>query len=328
LKWTWLGELPLTDNIAIRVVQEPGGCQRIGDKYYLLVGGFYPGNFEYATSTFISEQPTGPFRPDYPAFRLNGYSGRELVALWAAYCRLPDDLLLSNYILDPGGRFWWHAPLKTVVVDGAGHLRMGYWKGNDALKGSELPCGTEQIRLAPAGSNNDLFVTQEQVNLKAPPFPQIRWITPGKPNIALAFFDTVFDLDKGCVVEGSMKVTAIDGLVFPAIGISLEQNNQEATAILFETWAQTEIGTLRWSDQPRFDSRDITGTGCATVAGIPSGETCLFRLLIRKGIFEIYLNDLLVQTYSAKDLTGRIGFVVQDGQGTFDRPRVWEMNLP
>ena len=40
------------------------------------------------------------------------------------------------------------------------------------------------------------------------------------------------------------------------------------------------------------------------------------------------LNDLLVQTYSAEHLTGRIGFIVQDGQGTFEHPKAWEMSLP
>ena len=231
-------------------------------------------------------------------------------------------------MLDPGGRFWWHAPLKTPVVDGAGHLRMGYWKGNEALKGASLPCEIGQIHPAFPESGADIDTSGEQVTIKAPALPQVRWITPGKPNMALAFLDTAYDFDKGCVVEGFLKVTGTDGLVFPAVGICLEQKNQEGTAILFETWGQTEIGTLRWSEQPRFESRDRTGFGCATVAGIQPGETGLFRLLIRKGIFEIYLNDLLVQTYSAENLTGRIGFMVQDGQGTFGPPKVWEMNLP
>lgn len=328
LKWTWLGELPLTDHIDIRVVQEPGGCQRIGNLYYLLVGGFYPGSFEYAVGTYISEQPTGPFRPDYPAFRLNGYSGRDLVALWACYCRLPNEQLLSNYMLDPGGLFWWHAPLKSAVVDRAGHLRMGYWKGNEVLKGSPKACDISRIQLAALGTNGDVAVSQDQVTLQAPPLPQLRWITPNRPNIALAFLDTTFDFDKGCVLEGSMKVTGHDALVFPAVGICLEQANQEATAILFETWGQTEIGTCRWPDQPRFESRDITGFGCATVAGIPLDKTCSYRLLIRKGIFEIYLDNLLVQTFSALNLTGRIGLIVQDGKGTFDCPKAWEMTLP
>jgi hypothetical protein len=63
------------------------------------------------------------------------------------------------------------------------------------------------------------------------------------------------------------------------------------------------------------------------VAGIPSGVSCSFRILIRKGIFEVYLNDLLVQTFAAENLTGRIGFVVQDGKGTLENFKAWEMSL-
>ncbi len=326
MKWKWMGELPLTDNIPIRVVQEPGGCQRIGNRYYLLVGGFYPGSFEYATSTYISDTPAGPYRPDYPAFRLNGYSGRELVALWAGYCRLPHETLLTNYMLDPGGHFWWHAPLKSAVVDNAGHLHMGYWKGNEALKGTELPCDVNRAGVVSPRTKDTLVITSDLLTLKAPAHPQIRWITPGAPNLAVALLDTSFDMDKGCVVEGSLSVKATDGLVFPAAGICLEQNNQEATAVLFETWGQTEIGTLYCSEAPRFEPKDRTGFGCATVAGIPVGETCSYRFLIHKGIFEIYLNDLLVQTFSAAHLTGRIGFLVQDGEATFTCPKAWEMS--
>ena len=43
------------------------------------------------------------------------FSGRDLVALWAGYCRTPHGLLLTNYMLDPVGHFWWHAPLKSPV---------------------------------------------------------------------------------------------------------------------------------------------------------------------------------------------------------------------
>jgi hypothetical protein len=328
LKWTWVGELPLTDNLSVRVVQEPGGCQRIGNKFYLLVGGFFPGSFEYAVATYVSERPAGPFSPDYPAFRLNGYSGRDLVALWACYCRLPGETLMSNYMLDPGGSFWWHAPLKTPVVDQAGHLHMGYWKGNEALKGTELPCEFGPLPLASPEMNGKASASEDHATLSAPALPQVRWITPDKPNMAFAFLDTKLDFDKGCVVEGSMKVTGTNALVFPAMGICLEQEGKQAAAVLFETWGQTEIGTLAWSGQPSFASRDRTGFGCATVAGMPAGTTCSYRLLLRKEIFEIYLNDLLVQTWSAAKLTGRIGFVVQDGEGVFGRPKAWEMTLP
>jgi hypothetical protein len=47
-----------------------------------------------------------------------------------------------------------------------------------------------------------------------------------------------------------------------------------------------------------------------------------------ENVFECYLDDLLVQTYSIKDFTGRIGFVVQDGEGTFSDLKAREMSLP
>lgn len=328
LKWHWLGELPLSGDISFRVVQEPGGCQRFGDTYYLLVGGFLPGGFEYAVATYIANHPTGPFYPDYPAFRLNGYSGRELVALWAGYCRLPDETLFTNYVLDPGGQFWWHAPLKSTVVDDAGHLHMGYWHGNEALKGTRLSeTSANPHRVFPDSPGITTF-SEKEVAIAAPAFPHVRWITPDKPNIVCAFAGPVLDFDAGCIVEGTMRVSGTDGIAFPAAGIALEQTNQEAVAILFGTWGQTLIGRLSYHDAPHFGPADITGFGCATVAGMPAGKACSYRLLIRKGIFEVYLDDLLVQTCSGDNLTGRIGFIVQDGKGTFDWPRIWTMSLP
>lgn len=328
MHWNWIGDFPFTDNLNIRVVQEPGGCQHIGDLFYLLVGGFYPGSFEYAVATFVSEKPTGPFRPDYPAFRLNGYSGRNVVALWAGYCRTPNEPLLTNYILDPGGRFWWHAPLKSAVVDGAKHLRMGYWKGNEALKGAELPCDMSQPEPAWPGAKEGLTAASDRVTIKAVPQPSPRWITPGAPAIGAAFLTTAYDGDTGFIVEGSLRVNAIHGLVFPGIGICLEEKASQAATVLFETWGQTEIGTLSCAESPRFTPEDCTAFGCATVAGIAPGATCHFRLLFRKNIFEMYLDDLLVQTYSTANATGRIGLVVQDGDGTLSDVHAWEMKLP
>ena len=45
-----------------------------------------------------------------------------------------------------GAAFWWHAPLKKAVVDADGHLRPGYWSGNDAMKGDPIPDSTAGLR--------------------------------------------------------------------------------------------------------------------------------------------------------------------------------------
>lgn len=326
VKWSWVMDYPLTDDLNVRVVQEPGGCERIGDTFYLLVGGFFPGSFNYAVATYLSENPMGPFRPDYPAFRLNGHSGRNVVALWAGFCRTPDEVLMTNYILDPGGTFWWHPPLKTAVVD-QGHLRMGYWRGNDALKGPELPVDLSHCESLATAWNGSVVPAEDRLRVTAPLRPHLRWLTSGEPNLGLAMKEKPLDIDEGFILEGTMKIVPGNRVTFPAIGLCLEEEGQKGTAVLFGTWEQTDIGLLDWSGPLRFDSQDRTGFGCATVAGIPNSQTCPFRLLFRENLFECYLNDLLVQTYFTNSPTGRIGFVVQDGEGVFENVRAWKMDL-
>lgn len=326
VKWTWVMDYPFTDDMNVRVVQEPGGIERIGDTYYLLVGGFFPGNFGYAVATYISEDPMGPFRPDYPAFRLNGSSGRAVVGIWAGFCRTPDEMLMTNYIIDPGGTFWWHAPMKTAVVDD-GHLRMGYWKGNDALKGRELPIGLSDCAKTGGDWNGSVTPSDDRLVVNAPLHPHRWWLTSGEPNVGLAMTNAPLDLDKGIVLEATMRVVAGNSITFPAVGICIEEEGQRGTAVLFGTWEETLIGALDWSSGLRFEAEDRTGFGCATVAGIPHNQPCVFRLLLRANIFECYLNDRLVQTYFVQSPTGRIGFLVQDGEATFHAVRAWEMEL-
>ncbi len=329
VRWHWESDFAFSDNVPARIVQEPGGCERIGDLYYLLVGGFYHGSFNYSVGTFVSESPTGPFRPDYPAFRLTGNGGRRMVSLWAGYCRTPQELLISNYIVDPGGQVFWHAPLKRAVVDGGRHLRLGYWQGNEALKGDSLPVDLSRCAaVAPTAAG--VQATASRVELGAAPRQAVWWQTPTTPETVVALLDrSPFDLARGVVIEGKLRVVPAPGgdLIFSAVGLVLEGPAGEGTGILFGTCGQTDLGPLTWTVAARLESADRIGFGCATVAGIPSGKVCTFRLLWRRDLFEIYLDDLLVQTYYTTHASGRIGFVVQDGQAVFEDVRAWAMTL-
>lgn len=329
VRWRWTSDFAFTDNLQVRIVQEPGGCERIGDRYYLLVGGFYPGSFNYSVATFVSESPTGPFRPDYPAFRLTGNGGRRLVALWAGFCRTPEALLVTNYIVDPGGQLFWHAPLKRAVVGADGHLRLGYWQGNEALKGEPMALDLSRCAAAPPAAAGGLRATADRVDLAVTPQQTVWWQTPTTPVGAVAMLDQPLDPARGVVVEGRLRVAPAPGgdLIFPAVGLVLEETPQTGTAVLFGTSGQTDLGRLTWAGPYRFESEDRIGFGCATVAGIPGGKVCSFRLLWRRDLFEVYLDDLLVQTYSTTQASGRIGFVVQDGQATFEGLRAWTMSL-
>ena len=93
-------------------------------------------------------------------------------------------------------------------------------------------------------------------------------------------------------------------------------------------WRRSHVGKLTYSlEAVGFVSQDVTGPGCATVTGVGAGETCTFRLLIRKNMFELYVNDLLFQTFVTGETTGRIGFVAQNGKVTLADVKAWEMNL-
>ena len=58
------------------------------------------------------------------------------------------------------------------------------------------------------------------------------------------------------------------------------------------------------------------------------------RLLIRKNMFELYVDDMFVQTFNTTHAPGsigatpqRIGFIAQNGQGLLGNLRVWSMDL-
>jgi sucrose-6-phosphate hydrolase SacC (GH32 family) len=340
VKWKWKEDFRLSD--PNWKIIEVGGVEQIGGKYYLTSGWVQalPGDLNYSTLTFVSEDPEGPFRPDYEALRLNGHSGQTTVALWARFCRLPEELLMTNYIVDVHSEVqtWWHAPMKKAVADKDGHLRMGYWKGNDAIKGNSVPLkpgNCKQIFPLPEsqsdGKETTLRIEGEAVLLERPPGINPGYISYADPRAAVVLLNEQFDTQKGFVLEGRMKVDPSNpGILskgLPGIGLYFEEQPDLGTVVLFHTCHLTEIGTMRLNGDSHFDCRDRTGFGCAAVAGIMESTASDFRLLFRCDIFELYLNDLLVQTFCTNGATGRIGFIVRDGQAIFDNLRAWEMNL-
>jgi hypothetical protein len=340
VKWKWEGDYKLSDpNWSII---EAGGCGHIDGKYYVTSGWVQalPGDFNYSTLTYVSEEPDGPFRPDFEALRLNGHSGFITVALWARFCRLPDELLITNYIVDVHSEIqtWWHAPMKKAVVDKSGHLRMGYWQGNEAIKGNSVPLhlrNSTQLFPSPDSQSDKakaaLTIDGDVIQLMRQPGINPSYIGYADPRAAVALLDEQFDTQKGFVLEGRMKVDPLNqGILskgIPGIGLFFEEQAEQGTAVMFHTNRLTEIGTLQLANDAHFDCKDRIGFGCAAVAGISESSASTFRLLFRSDIFELYLNDLLVQTFYTNGATGRVGFIVRDGQAIFDNLRAWDMNL-
>ena len=318
---------------------EIGGCQAIGGRYYLVGGWFnYMGSTGYGVYTLVGDTPRGPFRADAAAYRLCGNSGRW-VALWARFCPTDQDLLVNGYMYS--GHTYetgdtWLPPLKQAVVDAGGHLRLGYWRGNEALKGTPLDVdlrGCTQVYPATSDGGGACDVSAQRLAIEAQP-ERNSILRTGVP-ATVAVLDQAFDFDRGVVIEGTLQATCRDRrLAASSAGLYLEEEPGAGTAILLHSYGRTEIGKLTLSDRREFQVEDTIGPGCAAPAGVRPHTSQGFRLLIRKNMFELYLDDMLVQTFNTTHEPGsagitprRIGFLAENGQVVFENVRAWSMNL-
>jgi len=286
---------------------EWGGCERIGGKYYLIGGTSGYVCQGYSMYTFVADYPCGPFRPDAEAYRLSG-SSKDCVAWLAAWARGKDnELLVSNYAsVAPGDNHApWMLPLRKPVVGEDGHLRLAWWPGNRTLKGENLALEKDNLAL-PEGD--------------------------GKSEYHTAWLNSDFNLDEGVVVEGAIRANA--DAPCPAAGFLFDEGTDQTMALLLGIGAregrETHIGRLRPDGQGglEFLSQDVTGSGCATVTGIEDGRTYGFRLLVRMTFFELYVDDMLVQTFVYRPASGRIGVVARGARLEVAELKAWRMSLP
>jgi len=320
---------------------EVGGCEQIDGKMYLLGGWFnYFGFPGYGGYTLIGDTPTGPFRADSVAYRFCGNSTRW-VALWARFIRAQPDLLINGYMYDgftyeTGDTYL--PPIKKAIID-QGHLRLGYWKGNDALKGTPWPIDARRVSLAfpKTASECSCRLINQGIEVEAAPHvcshsPAIRRLTVPT---AVAMLDQPLDASKGLVLEGTIRVTTRDPrLVSPSIGFYLEETDTVGTAILLHACGWTQIGKMTLGQSAEFDCEDVITPGCAAPTGIFPHVPHSFRLLVRKNMFEFYLDDRFVQTFNTTHSPNtpglapkRLGLLVQNGQGYFSDLKAWQMTL-
>ena len=304
---------------------EIGGCEKIGDTYYLM-GGICPpfdGNYGYSCYVFTSPQEDGPFKPDKEALRLCGFNGRRgeiFVQTLAAFCRDYDngELLVSNtlwYDLDDAQNNNWLLPLRTAKTDTEGHLCLHYYPGNDALKGPLL--STLDAAQVCTRAHDGYQLADEY-----------------------AFLDLAhIDPQKGAVIEGTLTATPWPergpvraGCFMPSMaGFYIEETPNSGT-VIFAECANTRnrsvlTGTLNTTSGCFIPEDRISGC-CASPNGIDVGVPYTFRLLIRYGMFELYLNDMHVQTYTTAAMpAGRIRLALQNCKCSLENVTVYEMNL-
>ena len=353
LRWKMVAPPEIVWGSIPQQIPEVGFCERIGDKYYLTLGmRCYLGELGYSMFTFTSNAPVGPFVPDKEAFRLCGTTTRDSFYLTFSV-HYKDQLLASNWFTN-GFNMHEHRmlPLKKIHRDPAGHLRLVYWDGNEAIKGEPVAVSLADVGMEhPAGEYpKDRYSLENGRD----------WITmqAGRDGM-LVLLPGRYELDTGLVVEGAITASELSlpmiTHLHPAVaGFYIEETPGQGTALLLETLGVTRIGSFAYSDHPitdtheysqaatnlirarggetlgtsKFESEDVTRTiGYATAAGIRKKTKCRFRLLIRDGVFECYLDDLLVQTYAyGRNATGRIGFLARDGRVRFEELRCWKMS--
>lgn len=304
---------------------EVGGCEKIGDKYYLM-GGICPpfnGNYAYSCYVFTSDNENGPFKPDKKALRLCGFNGRRgevFVQTLAAFCRDYDngELLVSNtlwYTLDDEQNNNWLLPLRLVKVDDDGHMRLHYFPGNDALKGPIL-------------SRTDYAEISTQPHEGYQLYDEY------------AFFDLAeMNPEKGAVIEGTLTAQPWPargpvraGCWLPSMaGFYIEENENSGTAIFAEC-ANTKNRSIYIGNFDKnnsiFSPEDTISHNCTCPNGIDVEVPYSFRLLIRYGMFELYLNDMHVQTYTTRTMpTGKVMLALQNCKCRIENVTVYEMNL-
>lgn len=320
-------------------VFEVGGCHEIGGRYYYLGGWFnYMGTTGYGVYTLTADTPRGPFRPDEAAYRLCGNSGRW-VALWARFCPTDRELLVngymySGYTYETGET--WLPPLKRAVVDSDAHLRLAYWPGNEAIKGTPVDVDLSGCRMVfPGVAGGDCLSGMSAGRLDLQAQPERGSIDRTGVPTTVAVLDSALDFSKGVAIEGTIQATCRDRrLGAPSAGLYLEEQPGEGTAILLHGYGRTEIGKMTLAEGLTFAPEDVIGPGCAAPAGIAPHRDHAFRLLARANMFEFYLDDMLVQTFNTTHEPGgigrtpvRLGFIAQNGQGLFGDVKAWSMSL-
>ena len=331
---------------------EVGGIKKIAGKYYLLGGNVnHFGFFGYGVYTYIADSLRGPFRPDMGAYRLTGTSGIDgdyYIHVLAGFVKdSAEDLVSHPFTFRvPGGtdgHGTWFLPMRKAVVDSQGHLRLAYWKQNDLAKGNDVVVDASQnvVTFPPgqrpsdpivriAGAKDSLVVHTDKDWRSFP------WLESGKTRKAIVVLSQKFDLDMGLIVEGHIQARTLTSDLRDArqtyAGFYVEgAEKNTGTAIMLQVgepqWRESRIGKVRTDLGFTFEPLDVTGRNSATVTGLDNGRDHTFRLWLRGGQMELYIDDMLMQSFFFYKPSGRIGFISQESEAQFSQLRFFQMNL-
>ncbi len=317
--------------------------EKIGDKYYLSISGrTYLDSYGYSLFTFIGDTPFGPFYPDVEKFRLCGTTRHDMT--WLNHSvHTPWGLLSALWLShdddkDLPSRTFAISTLKRLLCD-KGHLRMGYWDQNNKLFDTEHPV---DLNLTLAHPDEKVKNERDKVEFGDEGIIKISASRDG----VILLSDKLLDKDRGFMLTGTLKCKENRGHIAShqhaaGVGFYLEKEPGEGVMMYADTLGVTRTGTLRYADRvisdfdiyrkagyglvagrsgvlrgtTEFNYEDTVGPfGHASYAGIRHNVQHSFRLIARMDYFELYIDDLYVQTFAIPEpYTGRLGFCVFDG---------------
>ena len=243
---------------------EVGAVEKIGNKYYMLLGNYPP----YMV-TLVADQPEGPFHKAKKNFNvLTGHT---------YFCRFfphPKEGMLVCHFTRARNNQVSFAPIKDVRIDNEGTLRLGWWKGNEKMK--------------------HLSIKLEK---------------PADPSKAIALLGHSFDVKRGSILEGSLRLPKDKDA--QRSGLYIECLNNRGAAVLVDSAGVAELGPMQ-----------AHGTGFKAEKRIDRemkfGAPTRFRLLVKGSLMEFYLDDILIESFALPgNATGRIGLInALDTMGT------------
>ena len=290
---------------------EVGGVERIGEKYVMIGGGRPVSNGGYTICVMVADRPEGPYFPDKETYILCGSSDKRTTSQvpWASVTALAawgrgkdNEKLISNYAGTDTGV--WLLPMRKPVFSD-GHLRLGWWENNERLMGEVIRGVESKVELT-EGSDREVY-----------------WLSGD------------FDRRRGVIVEGTLRANphgdkcgagfVIEEADYPwmnlrrGLDIRIEVGDREKCRAL----------TGRWSAVTGLTIVDVVGKGHASVRNLEPRKEHGFKLLVRHDLYELYIDDLLVQTYQFEvdyDHTG-IGLMAYNCEVIFSSLKYYYMDL-
>ncbi|MDP6545494.1 MAG: hypothetical protein QGH60_16030 [Phycisphaerae bacterium] len=177
---------------------EVGAIEKIGGKYYMMFGN------HGRMVTLLADKPQGPFHAAKKNFSfLAGHT------YFSRMLRTPGGVLGNHHSIARNRQVSF-APLKTMVIDKEGTMRLGWWKGNEKMKHKSIP-----VKL-PA-------------NAKA-------------SGTAPVMLDTALDMKTGVILEGTLRLPADKSA--PRRGLYIEYGKDKGSAILIDSAGLAELGPM------------------------------------------------------------------------------------